>query len=136
MQIILEPLAPPESCNQGDADHVWNENQFGQPMATASRSWAAVNQSSQQCRYCHMTFTSASGRVRHERGHTGERPFRCNQCRMSFTRKDHLSLHIRSHTGERPFTCRLCDKTFTRAYHMRRHACKGHRPYVRSPAWQ
>ncbi|XP_077495905.1 uncharacterized protein LOC144106833 isoform X2 [Amblyomma americanum] len=134
MQIILEPLAPPESCNQGDADHVWNENQFGQPMATASISRAAVNCRSAQCRYCQVTFSSASDRVRHERTHTGERPFRCDQCRMSFKRKDHLSLHLRSHTGERPFACRLCSKTFTRANRMRWHACKGNRNDTHSPA--
>ncbi|XP_077545052.1 zinc finger and BTB domain-containing protein 8A-like isoform X6 [Haemaphysalis longicornis] len=40
-------------------------------------------------------FSSPCYLARHERSHTGERPFPCRLCAMAFSRKDNLRVHER-----------------------------------------
>ncbi|KAI9285622.1 hypothetical protein BC943DRAFT_323750 [Umbelopsis sp. AD052] len=44
-------------------------------------------------------------------------------CNMVFTRSEHLARHERKHTGEKPFTCVVpgCDRTFSRFDNMMQH---------------
>uniref|UniRef100_A0A8C3UJZ8 C2H2-type domain-containing protein n=1 Tax=Catharus ustulatus TaxID=91951 RepID=A0A8C3UJZ8_CATUS len=49
---------------------------------------------------CGKRFHTSSHRLRHERIHTEERPFRCPDCRKGFKRNSHLIRHRRIHTGE------------------------------------
>uniref|UniRef100_A0A8C7EHP5 C2H2-type domain-containing protein n=1 Tax=Nothoprocta perdicaria TaxID=30464 RepID=A0A8C7EHP5_NOTPE len=61
------------------------------------------------CTHCGGSFTLAhhAALLRHQRLHTGERPFQCPACGKSFNEKSHLTKHYRIHTGERPFRCAL-----------------------------
>lgn len=45
-----------------------------------------------------------------------KRPFTCTVCDRDFNRKEHLQRHERMHTGSKPFPCRFpgCRKTFSR----------------------
>ncbi|OAL43675.1 hypothetical protein IQ07DRAFT_650007 [Pyrenochaeta sp. DS3sAY3a] len=52
---------------------------------------------------------------------------KCHFCPRTFTKTEHLKRHQRSHTGERPYTCAICSKVFARSDVLARHL-KSHTP--------
>jgi hypothetical protein len=75
----------------------------------------------QQCRFCEYSSTDPTKVVRHERTHTGERPFQCLFCGYRAARKDQVIEHERIHTGERPYSCGYCDYRAATVSKIRRH---------------
>ncbi|XP_035989397.1 zinc finger protein 239-like [Fundulus heteroclitus] len=84
-----------------------------------------------KCEVCGKVFKKKHHFNRHQRIHSGVRPYACTICGRGFTQSGHLKNHIRTHTGERPFSCETCGKSFSQVVslnvHMRIHT--GERPY-------
>jgi uncharacterized Zn-finger protein len=56
----------------------------------------------EQCQHCGKMCTRQDNFKRHERTHTGERPYKCRHCDKTFTQPGNLKTHEKLHTGERP----------------------------------
>lgn len=77
------------------------------------------------CSVCSKTFALRKSLRRHTRFHTGERPHTCTKCSKSFRLRDNLKAHLRFHTGEKPFTCTMCGKMFRIMRNLDKHQCAG-----------
>ncbi|KAI5632421.1 hypothetical protein NE865_14879 [Phthorimaea operculella] len=77
------------------------------------------------CSYCPMRFVQRSNMLRHERRHTGERPYSCPHCERTFSDKGACSSHVKTHTRETTYDCLYCGASFAQksklTYHIRRH---------------
>eukprot|EP00073_Rattus_norvegicus_P033550 XP_008757219.1 PREDICTED: zinc finger protein 501-like isoform X2 [Rattus norvegicus] len=84
-----------------------------------------------KCSDCGKTFSHKFQLIRHQKIHSGERPFKCSECGRSFQQNAHLVVHLRIHTGEKRFKCSECGKAFnyksSLIHHLNAH--NGEMPY-------
>jgi len=79
------------------------------------------------CKYsgCNGIFTTLANMKRHEKLHSGEKPYSCSfeNCGKSFARKYDMKVHLRTHTKEKPYQCSLngCSTRFSRISSLREH---------------
>lgn len=63
----------------------------------------------QACRVCKKKFKRGCDLNRHEKIHTGVKPYSCPTCDRRFIGKKYVEVHMRLHTGELPFSCPQCE---------------------------
>ncbi|XP_062979658.1 zinc finger protein 586-like [Elgaria multicarinata webbii] len=74
-----------------------------------------------KCLVCGKVFRDEAYLNKHQRTHTGEKPYECSDCGKSFRWSSDLHRHQRTHTGEKPYKCLDCGKSFRRSSNLHRH---------------
>ncbi|QRR11749.1 C2H2-type zinc finger protein (plasmid) [Burkholderia sp. MS455] len=73
------------------------------------------------CKTCGKGFPSPSTLNKHERVHTGEKPFVCGTCGVGFSESGSLKRHERIHTGDKPYECQVCGERFSNSSSLAGH---------------
>ncbi|XP_068114494.1 oocyte zinc finger protein XlCOF7.1-like [Hyperolius riggenbachi] len=128
-----------EMQNMSDLNLVFYNEDFSTDQSTHRRSVSGHSETVTRhtaykegkrflCSACGKYFTRRATLLRHQRCHTGVKPYPCSVCGKCFSRKSHVNEHERTHSGVKPYSCSECGKCFlkksTLAIHQRIHTAE------------
>ncbi|KAL5270774.1 hypothetical protein ACHWQZ_G001444 [Mnemiopsis leidyi] len=77
------------------------------------------------CPFCPYAAVKRSSLIKHQRKHSGEKPYPCSECPYKASQKSNLVVHQRIHSGEKPYKCPECPYRAVHmssfVYHRRKH---------------
>ena len=92
----------------------------------------SFNQNHLQCRFCSKLFRKRRNVARHERIHTGAKPYNCEVCGRQFSDQSTLRQHANVH-NEKMFLCDDCGKPFRSRNGLKYHRCSIYILYKKPP---
>lgn len=95
----LEQIIAAEQKYHENTDYVPSDDgsNSGTETGSVGKSSLPTPPKKKQCRFCSSVFKSNTDLRRHERIHTGEKPFSCSVCKKSFNRKGNMEKHMGTH---------------------------------------
>ncbi|KAM4705251.1 uncharacterized protein WCC33_010129 [Rhinophrynus dorsalis] len=124
-----DPPGPFQGANSTEYGDTYNRVFVGNDSTAGVSGWTLPEpyssprkESSYVCSYCGKSCPCKSAFLRHQKIHTGEKPFSCHVCGKSFIQISDYTNHMRSHTGEKPFSCPYCGKCFSRSTYLVTHS--------------
>ncbi|XP_043290709.1 zinc finger protein 550-like isoform X2 [Cervus canadensis] len=133
---FLHPREPQRPGKGTPLHHLYKCKQCGKAF---NRKWYLVRHQRihtgmkpYECNACGKAFSQSSTLIRHYLIHTGEKPYKCAACGKAFKRRSYLLQHQPVHTGEKPYECSQCRKAFThRSTFIRHHRThSGEKPFA------
>lgn len=124
--IEIQQNIPPPSSTQQPQIILTNQSLHPKMVQSLSQSQKKKKETF-ACQYpgCNGLFTTLANMKRHEKLHSGEKPYICKfeGCEKNFARKYDLKVHTRTHTKEKPYICQYvgCGKRFSRSSSLREH---------------
>ena len=115
-----------DGAREGEAPHVLPATPAAAPEVVSSQGKKIVK--AHGCLYCSESFGTNSALSRHERVHTGVKPFSCQDCGKCFTQKGNLQNHVKTHTGVKDHVCNEagCGMAFSDPSNLKQHLEKTH----------
>lgn len=129
----------PSTSSQPTTIHPSPMSRYQQRPSTSQTSTLHPSASCQQtkdrkkkarvCFYCSKEYTHTGDLRKHERSHTGEKPYACPVCHMKFPHSSNMQRHLSNHSDDRPYGCEMCDNTYARKDKLNDHRkrCRGRR---------